>query len=98
MAYQWFGRIAENIATEKLKHSLEKAHIKIRPGAYISFVWLNTIIAGIVSAAVCISIFFLLGLDLIFFIFLLILPILFSIIFYFININLPKTKAQASGK
>lgn len=98
MAYQWFGRIAENIATEKLKHSLEKAHIKIRPGAYISFVWLNTIIAGIVSATVCISIFFLLGLDLIFFIFLLILPILFSIIFYFININLPKTKAQARGK
>ncbi len=45
MCYRWFGRTAESVVTEKMKNALEKAHIPIRAGAYISCLWINTIIA-----------------------------------------------------
>ncbi len=98
MCYQWFGRVAENIATDRLKRNLEKAHIEMRPGAYISYVWMNTIIAAISSTVVSIIIFLILNLDVMFFILFLMIPLLFTLAFYFINITYPSTKAKSRGK
>ena len=55
MCYKWFGRAAESVVTEKMKDNLERAHITIRPGAYISCIWVNTILAAIVSTVVYLS-------------------------------------------
>jgi len=50
MCYRWFGNTAENIASDKIKLDLEKSHMDIRPGAYLSYVWMNTILAAVISS------------------------------------------------
>ena len=41
------NRAAEDAASEKLKLDLERAHIDMRPGAYLSYVWVNTIFTAV---------------------------------------------------
>ena len=57
MCYRRFGRTAEYIITnnDKMKLNLEKAHIDIRPSAYLSYVWMNTILTAVVSSTIYIS-------------------------------------------
>jgi hypothetical protein len=55
MCYRRFGSTAENIVNEKMKLNLEKAHIDIRPDAYLSYVWMNTILSAVVSFVIYIS-------------------------------------------
>ena len=56
--YRIFGDIAKDNVTNKLKINLEKAHINIRPEAYLATAWMNTIITIVV---VSIILFFLIA-------------------------------------
>ena len=98
MCYRWFGRTAESVITEKMKYDLERAHITIRPGAYVSCLWVNTILAAIISTMV----YFILILFLspgIWIIFGLIIIPLFSIMFTYLYFKLmPASKAKARAK
>ena len=46
--YRVFGDIAKDSVTNKLKRNLEKAHINIRPEAYLATAWMNTIVTIVV--------------------------------------------------
>lgn len=98
VCYRWFGRIAENIAKEKLKSDLEQAHIEMRAAAYLSFVWMNTILAAVVSTFISVTFFLVLSLDLIFVIIFVLIPVLSTVGTYFILMNLPSSKAKARAK
>jgi len=98
LCYQWFGRIAENVAGESLIKNLDKAHMEIRPGAYVSFVWMNTIIIAIISIAVSIILSLLLYLNIVLIILLLVISVFIIFISYFIMLNQPKFKAKARGR
>jgi len=98
MCYRWFGRAAETAASDKLKADLERAHIDIRAGAYISYVWVNTIFAGIISSVIFFSLILLLSVDFWVIIFLAFVPIFTVILVYFSSISMPASKAKARGK
>ncbi len=96
--YRWFGRVAENIATEKLRLNLERAHTQMRAGAYLSYVWVTTIIAGIVLGFVFFSLFIFLALPIIFVLIFILISVIGTVATYFILLNLPSSKAKARGK
>jgi flagellar protein FlaJ len=98
MCYRWFGRAAENAASDKLKTDLERAHIDIRAGAYVSYVWVNTIFAGIISSVIFFSLILLLSVDFMVIIFLALIPIFTVVLVYFSSISMPGSKAKARGK
>ncbi len=98
MCYRWFGRMAENIASDKLKLDLEKAHIDMRAGAYLSCVWINTILAAIISAIVVISLVIFLGFGILLVFIFCLIPIFVTFLTYFYFVNLPSSKAKARGK
>ncbi len=98
MCYRWFGRAAENAASDKLKTDLERAHIDIRAGAYVSYVWVNTIFAGIISGVIFFSLILLLSVEFWVVIILAFIPILTVILVYFSSIFMPASKAKARGK
>lgn len=98
MCYRRFGRSAENIVTDKLKLNLEKAHIDVRPDAYLSYVWMNTILASVVSTIICISLVVLLRLSFIINIILILIPVLTTIFAYFYFMSYPGMKAKSRGK
>lgn len=96
--YRWFGRIAEDASTEKLALDLEKAHIDMRVAAYLAYVWVNTVLVGIVTTVIFLSLIFFLGLDFAFSLILLIFAVLVTILSYFIFMKLPGSKAKFRGK
>jgi len=96
--YRWFGQMAENIASDKMKLDLERAHIDMRPGAYLAFVWVNTILASVISTIVYLSLVLFLNLQFIFIIMLAVIPILCTVLTYFYFMNLPNSKGKARGK
>lgn len=98
MCYRWFGRIAENVASDKLKSDLEKAHMEMRAGAYVSYVWVTTILIAIILSFVSVTIFIFLSLGLVFLTIFLLIPILGTFASYFLLLNLPSSKAKARGK
>jgi flagellar protein FlaJ len=98
MCYRWFGRAAENAASDKLKTDLERAHIDIRAGAYVSYVWVNTIFAGIISSVIFFSLVLLLSVDFFVIIFLALIPIFTVVLVYFSSLFMPASKAKARGK
>jgi len=98
MCYRRFGRTAENIVNDKMKLNLEKAHIDIRPDAYLSYVWMNTILAAVVSFIICISLVVFLRSSLIISITLISIPILTSIFAYFYFMSYPGMKAKNRRK
>ncbi len=98
MCYRWFGRTAEESASEKLKEDLEKAHIEIRPGAYISYVWFNTILAAVISTVVYLSLTLFLSLDIVFTLILAIIPILTAILVYFYYLSMPGSRGKGRAK
>ena len=98
MCYKWFGRVAENIATEKLKSDLEKAHIEMRAGAYLSYVWVTTIIAGMVFGFVFLTLFIFINPSIIFLLIFILIPVMATVGTYFLLLNLPSSKAKARRK
>lgn len=98
LCYKWFGRIAENTAPDKMKDDLEQAHMDMRAGAYLSFVWVNTILTSIISTVVVICIIILSALELWVILMLLLVPVLCTIFGYFFLLSYPSTKAKARAK
>jgi flagellar protein FlaJ len=98
MCYRWFGRAAENAASDKLKANLERAHIDIRAGAYVSFVWVNTIFAGIISSVIFFSLILFLTVEFWVIIILAFIPILITVLIYFSSIAMPASKAKTRAK
>ncbi|HDO19129.1 MAG TPA: hypothetical protein ENG74_00200 [Thermoplasmatales archaeon] len=50
--YRIFGHLAEKRSTDKLRDLLVKANVDIRAGAYLAYMWMNTIIAAVVSGVI----------------------------------------------
>lgn len=98
MCYRWFGRSAENVVTDKMKLSLERAHISIRPGAYISCMWVNTIMAAVVSIIIYLTLIIFLSHDIVISFVLLLVPALGTVITYFYFKSMPSSRAKARGK
>jgi flagellar protein FlaJ len=98
MCYRRFGSIAESIVTDRMKLNLEKAHIDIRPDAYLSYVWMNTILAAVVSSIIYVSLVVFLRPSFILIILLIVIPILTTIFAYFYFMSYPGIKAKARGK
>lgn len=98
MCYRWFGRIAENSSTEKLGLELERAHIDMRPAAYLAYVWVNTILVGIISTVVFSSLIFFLSLDIGMIVLFIILIAVVTVSSYFLFLKIPSFKAKARGK
>lgn len=98
MCYRWFGRTAEGSVSEKLREDLEKAHIEIRAGAYISYVWFNTVLAAVISTGVYLSLTLFLSLEILFTLVLAFIPIFTTILVYFYYLSMPGSKAKARAK
>ena len=98
LSYKLFGPIAENIVTDKMKSDLERAHMDLRGAAYLSFIWLTTIIIAIASTILVIILFLIIELDLWLIIVLLMIPPIATILTYFLLAGLPSSRARARGK
>jgi len=98
MCYRWFGRIAENAVSDKMNEDLERAHIEIRAGAYLSVAWFNTIIAAIVSVIIYVSLVLFLGLEVWLAVALVFIPIMFTLGSYFFYLSHPSMKAKSRAK
>jgi flagellar protein FlaJ len=98
MCYRWFGRIAENMASEKLKLDLERAHIDLRPGAYLSCVWVNTILAAVVSFVIFLSLILFLSIEVWMIFILLFIPVIITVVAYFYFTTAPGGLAKRRGK
>jgi flagellar protein FlaJ len=101
MSYKWFGRFGEKRANQHLQEALQSAHMEIRPGAYLSYVLLSTIIGFLTSMIVFVTLVFvflpLLGvkLDTGLVMFLLFIPGFIGVIIYAVMLSKPKSKAKA---
>ncbi|MDH7506646.1 MAG: type II secretion system F family protein [Candidatus Thermoplasmatota archaeon] len=98
MCYRWFGRIAEATVNDKLKNDLEKAHIEIRAGAYISYAWFNTIITAIISSVIYFTLIIILPLDFFLIFILLLIPISATVMVYLYYKLKPAMKAKSRAK
>jgi flagellar protein FlaJ len=100
MCYRSFGSIAEYIVknNDKMKLNLEKAHIDIRPGAYLSYVWMNTILAAVFSSIIYISFIIFLKPSFNISMILIFIPLLTTIFTFFYFMNYPSFKANSRGK
>jgi len=98
MCYRWFGRIAENAVSDRMKDDLECAHIDIRAGAYLSVTWFNTILAALVSTIIYVSLVLFLGLDIWMSIALIFIPVIITVGCYFYFMSYPHMKAKARAK
>ena len=98
MCYRYFGRTAESVATEKIKNDLEKAHIEIRAGAYISCSWFNTIFTAIISTVVYLSLIIILSLEFYLIIIFLFFPLSFTAIVFLYYRFMPAMKAKSRAK
>jgi len=98
MCYRRLGRTAESAATDKLKEALERAHIEMRAGAYLSCAWFNTVIAAIVSTVVYLNLIIFIQMDLGQVLLLSIIPIVCTLLVYLYYMNMPAGRARARGK
>jgi len=98
MCYRWFGRMAENIASDKLRLDLEKAHMDMRAGAYLSFVWVNTIFAAVISIVLVFTMIVFLTDNIAVMLLFATIPIIVTFVVYFYFLNMPASKAKARGK
>ena len=98
MCYRWFGRTAESVITEKMKDNLERAHITMRPGAYVSCLWVNTILAAIISLVIYFSLILILAPGISLVLILVIIPFLSTSIAYLYFKIMPASRARARAK
>jgi flagellar protein FlaJ len=104
MSYKWLGRYGERRANQHLQDALQSAHMEIRAGAYLSYVFLSTII-GFLSSMIVMEIFLLILLPLIgvvldtgLVIFFLFIPGFIAVIIYAMLLSLPKSRAKKRKK
>jgi flagellar protein FlaJ len=86
------------MVTEKMRANLDKAHISIRPGAYISYIWFNTILVAIASTVVCLSFILFLSLELWLTLIFVLMPFLVIAFAYLYFKNYPASRAKARAK
>ena len=98
MCYRWFGRTAESVVTDKMKGDLESAHITIRSGAYISCIWVNTIMAAVISTIVYFSLILVISPDLFLVFVLAIIPIMSTTFSYLYFKSIPASRAKSRAK
>ena len=98
VCYRWFGHTAENVANERLKQDLERAHINMRAGAYISYVWMNTILSFVVATFVFLTLFVFVAPPIFMIILFIALPIFITFITYFLMMKYPAMRARSRGK
>ncbi len=98
MCYRWFGSFAESVASDKIKHDLERAHIEMRPGAYLSYAGVNTIFVAIAASLVYINIIIFLSLETGIILLLIFIPVLATILTYLYYNMMPSLKAKARAK
>jgi archaeal flagellar protein FlaJ len=104
MSYKWFGQFGEKRANQHLQEALQSAHMEIRAGAYLSYVFLSTIIVFLVSLIIFVSLVFLIfplvnivihvGLV----VFMLLIPVFISAIVCVILLSIPKSRAKTRKK
>jgi len=104
MSYKLLGRLGERRANNHLQEALQSAHMEIRAGAYLSYVFLSAILGLLSSLVVVVFFVFLLlpvigvtldmGLTILF----LFIPGLIGILIYAILLSLPKSRAKARKK
>ena len=104
ISYRWFGRLGERRANTHLQEALQSAHMEIRPGAYLSYVMLSTIL-GLLSSLIVVVIFtFVLlpiagvVLDTGLIVFFMFIPMFIGVIIYAVLLSRPKSKAKARKK
>jgi len=104
MSYKWLGRFGERRANQHLQEALQSAHMEIRAGAYLSYVFLSTIIGFLSSLIVIITFVFILlplvgvSLDTGLVIFFLFIPGFIAVIIYAMMLSLPKSRAKKRKK
>ncbi|MDH7516742.1 MAG: type II secretion system F family protein [Candidatus Thermoplasmatota archaeon] len=98
MCYRRLGDVAENAVTEKLKQNLESAHIEMRAGAYLSYAWVNTVLAGTIAVLLYLSFIMLIKMELVITLLLAIFPALATLGIYLYYMHAPGLKARARGK
>jgi len=104
MSYRWLGRFGERRANQHLQEALQSAHMEIRAGAYLSYVFLSTVIGFLATMIVMVLFVFLLlpllgvvldtGLVILF----LFIPGFIAVIVYALLLSAPKRKAKARKK
>jgi flagellar protein FlaJ len=104
MSYKWLGRVGEKRANLHLQEALQSAHMEIRAGAYLSYVFLSAII-GFLSTMVVIVLFVFLLLPLVgivldigLTVFFLFIPGFISVLIYAVLLSLPKSRAKGRKK
>ena len=98
MCYRRFGAVAENVVTDRLKGNLERAHIEMRAGAYLSCVWFNTILAVVVSTAIYVNLILFIRMDFGLILLLGLIPVMSTLFVYFYHINMPARRAKVRRK
>jgi flagellar protein FlaJ len=98
ICYRWFRGLAEKTVSDKLKLDLEKAHINMRPGAYLSYVWFNTILAALVSSVVFLTFIFYVSLEFWMLFVFSFIPLFSTILVYYFLLGYPASRAKARGK
>ena len=98
--YKWLGRFGEEHVSERFKKGLQAAHMEIRPGAYLSFTLLSTILAVLITGCILLPLVFvilpllhvILGTGLL--IFIAILPAIVGVALYGILLSRPSSMAK----
>ncbi|MBN2066281.1 MAG: type II secretion system F family protein [Candidatus Thermoplasmatota archaeon] len=98
MCYRRLGAIAENVATDKLKEDLERAHIEMRAGAYLSCAWINTLIGTTISTLVYLNLILFIPMELGLILLLGLIPVVVTAVVYLYHIVMPGSKAKSRGK
>jgi flagellar protein FlaJ len=103
-SYKWLGRFGERRANQHLQDALQSAHMEIRAGAYLSYVFLSTLIGFLCSMIVMVVFLFILlplfgvGLDTGLVVFFLFIPGFIAVIIYGMLLSLPKSRAKKRKK
>lgn len=104
MSYKWLGRLGERRANSHLQEALQSAHMEIRAGAYLSYVFLSAILGLLSSLIVIVFFVFLLlpligvTLDMGMTILFLFIPGFTGLIIYGVLLSLPKSRAKSRKK
>ncbi len=104
MSYKWLGHFSERKVNEHLQTSLYSAHMEIRAGAYLSYVFLSTLLVSTISFGFFVVLLFVLfplmhiSLGIGFMIFFLLIPLLIGLLTYVMLLQLPKSRAKARKK
>jgi len=102
--YKWLGRFGEEHVNERFKKDLQAAHLEIRPGAYLSYALLSTVLVSVISACILYPLTFVIlpllrvvlarGLMLI----VVLLPLVFGAVTYMVLLSRPSSIAKSRKK